>query len=68
MCFLAPQKKMKVRVLNWDKYARVQGKINFHNSKNRVIIASWNQNGAQTNQIHKTHHDPNLQKNNRLFI
>jgi hypothetical protein len=33
----------------------------------KIKWSFWNQNGAQINQIHKTHHNPNLQKKNHLF-
>jgi hypothetical protein len=33
-----------------------------HKPKNKGINASWSQNGVWTNQTHKTHNDPNLEK------
>jgi hypothetical protein len=40
----------------------VQSKINLHKPRKRPFRASWSQNDAWTNQTHKTHHGPKLEK------
>lgn len=46
----------------YELIMRVQSKINLHKPRKRAFSASWSQNDAWTNQTHKTHHGPKLEK------